>query len=446
MAAPVLKSSVTMIAQFAAFMIPLLLGVYWAPIGIDEGVKAMLLRGALVALVTLLLLLTFRAPLTRAELTFAALFGVLALLLIVPTLTATDPVRAIKDDSKLVLLFPLGLGMARALRNARTAKAFGYAMLLGSAITAALIVIVYVQHMGLTLPGYEAVRKLKGLALRQGIALNPMGFTSFFMYVVGLCLVPPRKLTWCLGLFVFAASSCLTGSRAPVAIMLLSAALAAISHLLRHRTLAWRVSAWVAVLLLAAALVECVAGIDAKKMSSLAEGRNDLWPVAWSKFVERPITGFGYESWRDDLLSRFAGDRLEALAMEKNPEGGYHNQYLTLLAEQGLVVFVPVMIILWTLLRCCTWLASRTWIPSINRHMIMLSCLFMLLRAGVEVPGLFGYANDPADYLAYCFLAVVVSRLSLHEDRRRLASKLSGHQSTVAAQVINELGHAAISG
>jgi O-antigen ligase len=432
-----------MIAQFAAFSIPLVLGVYWAPIGIDDSVKAMLLRGALVALVALLLPLTFRAPLTRAELTFATLFGILAVLLIVPTLTATDSVRAIKDDLKLVLLFPLGLGMARALRNARAARAFGLAMLLGSAITAALIVIIYVQHLGLTFPDYEAVRKLKGLALRQGIALNPMGFTAFFMYIVGLCLVPPKKLIWSLGLFVFAASSCLTGSRAPVAIMSLSAVLAVISHLLRHRTLAWRVSGWVTVLLLAVTLVECVAGIDAKKMSSLAEGRNDLWPIAVSKFEERPLSGFGYESWRDDLLSRFAGDRLEALAMEKNPEGGYHNQYLTLLAEQGLIVFLPVVIILWTLLRCCAWLASRTWIPAINRHMIMLSCLFMLLRAGVEVPGLFGYANDPADYLAYCFLAVVVSRLSLHEDRRRLTSQSPEEHGAFAAR--NYLRNVAVS-
>jgi O-antigen ligase len=427
------KSSGALIAQLAAFMIPLLFGIYWAPIWIEENVKAMLLRGALIALVALLLLLTSRAPLTRAELTFAALFGGLAVLLIVPTLTATDPIRAIKDDLKLVLLFPLGLGMARALRNPRIAKTFGYAMLLGSAIAAALIFYVYVQHMGFTLPGYESARRLKGLALKQGIALNPMGFTAFFMYVVGLCLVPPRKLIWSLGLFVFAASSCLTGSRAPAAIMLLSAVLAAISHLLRHRKLSLRVSGWAAVLLLTVGLVQCVAGIDAKKMSAIAEGRNDLWPVAWSKFSERPISGFGYESWRDDLLSRFAGDHFEAIAMEKNPEGGYHNQYLTLLAEQGLIVFIPVALICWTLLRCCIWLASRSWIPVVNRHMIMLGCLFMLLRAGVEVPGLFGYANDPADYLAYCFLAVVVSRLSMHEDRRRLASVLPERPGIVAA-------------
>lgn len=435
------KSSVAIIAQLAAFTIPLLLGIYWAPIGIDEGVKAMLLRGALIALVSLLLLLTFRAPLTRAELTFAALFGGLAVLLIVPSLTATDSIRAMKDDFKLVLLFPLGLGMARALRNPRTAKAFGYAMLLGSAIAAALIVNVYVQHMGLTIPGYDSARRLKGLAMREGIALNPMGFTAFFMYIVGLCVVPPKKLIWGLGLFVFAASSCLTGSRAPVAIMLLSAVLAAISHLLRHRTLALRVSGWVAVLLLTAALVQCIAGMDAKKMSSVAEGRNDLWPIAWSKFLERPISGFGYESWRDDLLSRFAGEHMEAVAMEKNPEGGYHNQYLTLLAEQGLVVFIPVAIICWTLLRCCTWLATRTWIPFVNRHMIMLGCLFMLLRAGVEVPGLFGYANDPADYLAYCFLAVVVSQLSAHEDRRRIADL----QIPIAARNVGRPGNVVMS-
>jgi O-antigen ligase len=411
------KVSIRAISQSAAFIIPLLLGFYWAPIGIAFEVKAMVLRCAMAGLVMLLFLLWFRRPLTRAETTFATLFSVLAVLLIVPCLTATDPARAFKGAMKLILLFAMGLAMARALRHGRTARAFGYAMLLGSAVTALLILGVYVQHMGLTLPGYEAVRKLKGLAMKEGIALNPMGFTAFFMYIVGLCIVSPRALIWCFGIAVFAVSSCLTGSRAPVAIMLLSGLLAAILHLLRSRSLALHASGWAAVLLLSAALVGSLVWLDAKKMSAITEGRSDLWPVAWSKFVERPFSGYGYESWRDDLLSRFSGGRMLTLAMKKNPEGGYHNQYITLLAEQGLIVFVPVMAILWTLLKCCTWLASRTWISAINRHMIMLGCLFMLLRAGVEVPGLFGYANDPADYLAYCFLAVVVSRLSQHEDR-----------------------------
>jgi hypothetical protein len=78
------------------------------------------------------------------------------------------------------------------------------------------------------------------------------------------------------------------------------------------------------------------------------------------------------------------------------------------------------MAIVCMLLRCCRWLAWRTSIPAISRHVILLTCVFLLLRAAVEVPGLFAYANDSADYLAYCFVAVVVSRMSLHEDMRRL--------------------------
>jgi hypothetical protein len=50
----------------------------------------------------------------------------------------------------------------------------------------------------------------------------------------------------------------------------------------------------------------------------------------------------------------------------------------------------------------------------------LFACLFLLLRANVEVPGLFGYAQDPADYLAYVFMAIVVSRFSTEEDCARV--------------------------
>jgi O-antigen ligase len=126
------------------------------------------------------------------------------------------------------------------------------------------------------------------------------------------------------------------------------------------------------------------------------------------------------------LLARIAGGEYFHTSTSLIVDGGYHNEYMTLLAEEGLAGFVPAMVIVCMLLRCCRWLAWRTSIPAISRHVILLGCIFMLLRAAVEVPGLFGYANDPADYVAYCFVAVVVSRMSLHEDRRRLTlSRLS---------------------
>jgi O-Antigen ligase len=400
------KLKISFVSEVAAFFIPFLLGVYWAPIGIGFELKATVLRCVIAGLSTLLLVVWLRAPLTRAETKFAALFILLALLLIVPCLTATDSARAFKDLLKLVLLFAVGLAMARALRHGRTARAFGYGMLTGSAFTVVLILNAYIGHMGLTLPTYQALRILKEVLTRgEGFPLNPISFTAFFMYLIGLCLVPPRALTWCLGVFVFAVSSFLTGSRAPIGILLMSGLVAIGLHWLGARSFVLRVSGFT---------------IDSRKMVIISEGRTVLWSVAWSKFLEKPLSGHGYESWQDDLASRIAGGEYFHTSTSIIGNGAYHNQYITLLAEEGLVGFVPAMAIVWMLLRCCRWLAWRTSIPAISRKVILLACVFMLLRAAVEVPGLFGYANDPADYLAYCFVAVVVSRISLHEDGRRL--------------------------
>jgi O-antigen ligase len=415
------KLKISFVSEVAAFFIPFLLSVYWAPIGIGFELKATLLRGAIAGLSTLLLVFWLRAPLTRAETKFAALFVLLALLLIVPCLTATDSARAFKDLLKLVLLFAVGLAMARALRHGRTAKAFGYGMLTGSAFTAVLILNAYIGHMGLTLPTYQALRILKEVLTRgEGFPLNPISFTAFFMYLIGLCLVPPRALTWCLGVFVFAVSSFLTGSRAPIGILLISGLVAIGLHWLRARSFLLRVSGCLTLLLLTGAIVASVFTIDSRKMVIISEGRTVLWSVAWSKFLEKPLSGHGYESWQDDLASRIAGGEYFHTSTSIIGNGAYHNQYITLLAEEGLVGFVPAMAIVWMLLRCCRWLAWRTSLPAISRKVILLACVFMLLRAAVEVPGLFGYANDTADYLAYCFVAVVVSRISLHEDTRRL--------------------------
>src|SRR5215831_2384303 len=106
------KMSISWISEVVAFFIPFLLGVYWAPVGIGFELKATLLRCVISGLAILLVVVWFRAPLTRGETTFAALFGLLALLLIVPCLTATDSERAFKDLLKLVLLLAVGLGMS----------------------------------------------------------------------------------------------------------------------------------------------------------------------------------------------------------------------------------------------------------------------------------------------------------------------------------------------
>jgi O-antigen ligase len=151
-----------------------------------------------------------------------------------------------------------------------------------------------------------------------------------------------------------------------------------------------------------------------------------LWSVGIQKFVERPLFGYGYESWRDDLVSRLPGEYGLTFDLAKNLGGGYHNEYISLLAEEGLIGVLAASLILWLLMRSTWLLAFRRWATVGTRQWALLACLFLLLRANVEVPGLFGYAQEPADYLAYVFLAIVVSRFSAEEDYARLLKQGGG--------------------
>jgi hypothetical protein len=64
-------------------------------------------------------------------------------------------------------------------------------------------------------------------------------------------------------------------------------------------------------------------------------------------------------------------------------------------------------------------LAFRKWGTWHKGKWALIGALYLFVHAGVEVPGLFGYANDAGDYLAYVFVAIVVSRFSIEEDFAR---------------------------
>jgi O-antigen ligase len=412
--------TLSLVSRSLAFSIPAFLGIYWPLYILAPSVVPMALRCSILASALALLVLWYRSSLTHVESKFLFLFGMLFLALVIPSLTATDVSRAFTDVVKLAVVCVIGLALARSLRDVRTAKAFGYGMLISSLLPTFLIVAVYIRHMGLTIPTYQQLRILKGLlAKHEGIALNPIAFTSLFMFIVGLCLVRPTKFIWSLGAFVFLVSALLTGSRAPIGVTLLSFIVLLGWGSLHSKSLLVRVSGWLLVLAVALVTTGTILMINSKTIESLTEGRSDLWTVAWEKFLERPITGYGYESWRDDLISRRPGLYALTGPIAIQTAGGYHNQYLTILAEDGLIVFIPALAIFWSLLRECHRLAKTGDASMANGRIIMMAGLFLLLRAGVEAPGLLGYGQEPADYLAYCFLAVVISQISIQESAAR---------------------------
>jgi O-antigen ligase len=309
-----------------------------------------------------------------------------------------------------------GFGVARALRHPPTAKAFGISLVLASLISCVLVLIVYWHYMGFRPPGYESLRIFKESALRgSGVALNPLASAALLFCLMGMCILPPSWLLRSIGAFVLLVVGGFTGSRAPVALVLVCGAALLFLKLVRSQHITYRVAAWGSLLLGTLLITVLLARATPYKLSDATEGRYDVWTVGWAKFLDSPALGYGPDSWRDDLFSRLPGYYKETGALQKLKAGGYHSEYVTLLAEGGLLCFLSALTFLGLLFRDSLRIAFHTEATRYRGEFIAFTCLFLCVRALIEIPGLFGYGQDVTDYLAYLFVALVASRLSLLE-------------------------------
>ncbi len=396
------KSSSIVFAQVLAFLMPVSLGMYWVVWVVDRPVAILLFRPLMVATSAgLALLLALQVPTTHAEKTLALTLGLLCAVLLVPSIAASDPVRAMLEWVKLFIICAFSLMLCRVLRHPPTAKTFGGSLLLGSVILGILIIAIYVKYIGMVTPTYAVTRVFKGAMLKVGISLNSIAFDCVFAYVCAMCLLRSRKYYWFLGGVLLAIASTLTGSRAPLAVFGLGVLALLAINALRSRRLLVRVAGAVlaAAMVIGAAMAITLA--NSSDLSSFTEGRWELWSVACRKFTERPLLGYGYQSVQDDPTYI---------------PGGYHNAYLTAAAEQGLMGSAAVMVLFWFLLRRCWNLSFRSSYTWRNGQWALLGCFLLLLHATVEAGGLFGTAQGPGDFLAYIFLAIVVSRYSREEE------------------------------
>lgn len=395
------KSSPLLLIRFLAWLVPAFLGLYWLIYVSHPAFAVLAFRPAILAACMALSLLWYRAPVTRAEKELAGVLAILCFVLLAPSLSAIDPGRALQAWLKLVIVCGIAIMSCRALRHPAAARVFGISLILASVVLGALMIVTYVSYMGMVAPTYGAARIFKGHAAQAGIPLNNIAFDCLFAYVCGMCLLRNTKALWAVGLVLLVISSVLTGSRAPLAILALSGlALLTINALRSRRLLVWVGGGLLAIAVVVGAGV-VIATASSSDMSAFTEGRWELWSVALHKFTQQPILGYGYSSVEDDPTYI---------------PGGYHSEYLTALAEQGAVGTTAVLGLFWFLLRRCWGLAFRRSYTWHNGQWALLGCLFLLVRATVEADGLFGFAQGPADFLAYIFLATVISRFSLEED------------------------------
>ena len=417
------KFSALLLSGLLAAAIPLFLALYWIAYSLKPESVGELLRVPVVGCALLLGFFWYRAPFTHAEALLFRVLAVAAVAWLIPTLMASERAHALAGWIKLLILFSVCAFVARGLRHPPTARAFGLALLVGGVILAVFILFTYVRYLGFHLPTYKGTREFKQAAQDGGVPFNTIAFHAVFSYFMGLCLVPASRLLVFIAAPLVVVSTFFTGSRAPLAILAASVFVLLCLNGLRSRT------PWLKIGTAALAIGAMLGGLTLVALTpdsvigQITEGRSHLWSVALQKFTERPLFGYGYESWRDDLVSRLPGEHELTYNLAKSSGGGYHNEYLTVLAEEGLIGAFAASLIVWLLIRS-TWLLSfRQWATVHTGQWPLFAAVFLLLRFNFEVPGLFGYAQDPADYLAYIFLAIVMSRFSLEEDYARSVAR-----------------------
>jgi O-antigen ligase len=394
------------LSELFACAIPLSIVVYRITYSFDPLLAPALLRPTVVGASFLMCLLLSRGQrVTQSEKAIFAVLTFLCTALFITSAVATNPARALTEWIKLLILCTIPLTLGRALRRVQVARLFGRSLLVAGAISGALIVQVYLKYMGAVLPTYEASRTYKQLAMNADIPLNSVAFECIFSYIAGMCLVRNSRLLSMLGILLLLISSFLTGSRAPSTVFLLSAlALAAITGFKSKRPLL-RLAAWHLAGLILIGAVGLAMIPTSYEASVFTEGRSQLWSGALHKFVQKPVFGYGYLSAEDD---------------PGYIAGGYHNEFVTALAEQGIVGSIAVFTLFLFAFSCCWKLAGRLMATEANGSWFLFAFLFLFFRSFVEIPGLFGTAQAPPDFLAYIFLAIVISRLSYREDSLKL--------------------------
>jgi len=384
-------------------LVPLTLVFYRLIYASEPTLAAAICRPTLLAVCFALFALWCDTHIINPERNTFRVLGVLCGALLVTSAAAADPGRAIQEWVKLVAICSITFMLCRPLRERSVSRALGIAMVLSSIVLAGMIIWTYVRYMGFVIPTYPAIRVLKGTALDDdNIALNPLGFECVFTFLCGLCLIRANKFLWGTGALLLVISSVLTGSRAPLAVFLVSVIAMLLLNGLRSRSQLVRASAVLGTIGITAGAVLGIAIASPQTLSRLTEGRWDLWSVAFHKFEMHPLWGNGYLSVLDDPTFL---------------PGGYHSEYLTALAEQGLIGFAAVIYVFVSLLRRCYDMALNSRSRHPNGQILLFACLFLMFRALVELPGLFGTAQGPADFLAYIFLAIAMTRTPAMEPR-----------------------------
>ncbi|HVT24299.1 MAG TPA: O-antigen ligase family protein [Rhizomicrobium sp.] len=328
---------------------------------------------------------------------------------------------AVVEDAKIALYFALSAGLIAACSSERIRHAIVLAVILTGFAVIALSVMTFVSFANLNFT-YDDIRAAKfvlsehyGIVLNSTVHLGFLGLILFWVMDVGRF----AKVAATIFVLGFAA---ITTTRTPIGALFVSFAVLAGVYFFRKTTVRQRLAAALVIIGLpivylfsldTSGLVRLGVSID----NALA-GRAELWLVASQSFLNDPIFGSGPGSW-SMIVPRFAlriaplftGKLDEALSLTT---GGYHNTFVTALAERGIVGLSVLLLAFAFILKSSFRLKAS---PAAFRGdfdkrvvaVLPLLWIYMSVRGLFEESGLFGRANSDVDFVSLVLLALTLA-------------------------------------
>jgi O-antigen ligase len=156
-----------------------------------------------------------------------------------------------------------------------------------------------------------------------------------------------------------------------------------------------------------------VGQIDAIAHSDFARqlaGRAALWQIAIGAYPEHPLFGFGPGSFQEAIRANLGKAHFsnpgEFAALYALQAGGFHNIWLSVLVERGLVGLAGLFVS-WCLLVGHTLRFGGN-LPAKQRFVVSSLLIIFFLRGQVEMAGLFDDADGPISAVVMMALALTL--------------------------------------
>jgi O-antigen ligase len=338
-------------------------------------------------------------------------------------LFAVDNREALLDIVRQIYIVFVSLLLMLSLRNPVSRAALARGMAFMAVVAALEIFVLYVSYAGFSFSGLADLEAFKSYAQYSlDVPLNPLSFAMLLAFLLAYPALSRRRGITAVVAVVVLAAMVLAGSRSTLLVFLFGSLVVGLVNAIRKQPLWLRQIVYffaIPGLVVAGAYLLSTLNllVDLSELSDLTTGRTDLWAAAVAAFADKPLTGWGAGFHSVNLAAYLSSPydpwRLETLTSGIEV-GAFHNVYLTVLAQKGLIVFIPAMAMAAFLI----WQSWRLRVHKANffrrrdaecARVAPLIVVLILVRGFSEYAGWWGAADGTVDYLSYVGASLIVA-------------------------------------